>query len=340
MQPSPHDNIVSCEHQFNAYQRRAFGTLFDQLCWRIDQLRSSRASKGLAIANKLQLCCRNPLIITVDDGAAYYLAEARCRSRVCPRCSLIRARQLATRIAGLIHRMDDPRFLTLTIRSSDRPLADQVKFLRRRFAAMRRTAEWQQHVVSGVYTIEITFSEQAQQWHPHLHAIIDGRFWSHRGILRLWEHLVKDHAGVDIRAVRGIRKLANYLACYVAKSCDLKSLTGPRLAEWAIETHGLRLAQTFGSLQRCKPQTDDPEPLPHRLVEIDVNDIAYHASCGIALADQLLVLLEPGRPARLAQNPATVAGLICAFNNPYPRPPPPPRERIDRQMHLRSITSN
>lgn len=274
------------------------------------------------------------MIIAIDNGEDYYLSESRCRSRVCPRCSKMRARTLSARIAGIIHRMDDPRFLTLTIRSNDQPLAHQIKHLRRRFGAMRRTSSWRKNVAGGVYTIEVTWNHEAAQWHPHLHCIIDGVYWPQAEILELWQSAVKDTAGADIRAVHGIRKLANYLACYVSKSCDLSELDGPRLAEWAIETHGLRLAQTFGSLQLCKPAQEDAEPLPTRMVELNVDNLAYQASAGVEAAELLLRSLEPRHRNSNPNLRHKRAGFLYAWQHAITARPPPAKRPIDRQLTL------
>lgn len=319
----PYSNV----DQRHAYQIRAFGPLLDELQDRIDALRRSGSDSAMRIGDKLDRCCTDPAVIAVDGGARYYLAEARCKSRVCPRCSRIRAKSLSTRIAKLVRLMDAPRFLTLTVRSTDANLAEQVKLLRRRFATMRRRPEWTDHVSSGIYTVEITFNSATERWHPHLHAIIDGLYFPQPELLRLWQRTVGDHAGVDIRAVHGIRKLANYLACYVAKSCDLGNLRSDRLPEWAVATHGLRLAQTFGTLHHAKPQTEPPEPVAIGILELDVNDLAYVASFGVPVAVELINLIEPHRSCAVDRDPAAIAELIAVYNDglphrPQPRPPP------------------
>ncbi len=206
---------------------------------------------------------------------------------------------------------------------------------------MRRRPAWKAHVTGGVYTIEITHNALTGQWHPHLHAIIDGRFYPHSELLRDWQDVVRDQAGADIRAVRGIRKLANYLAAYVAKSCDLDALDHAQLPEWAIETHGLRLAQTFGSLQACKPQTaDDSEldPLPIRHVDLDVHELAYDAFLGNLIAGSLLRILEPHRSVKHIPEPGFILGLIRAYwrtQKPQQGPDPPnPRDRDQDQLRL------
>ncbi|MCH8992651.1 MAG: protein rep [Acidobacteria bacterium] len=317
--------------QRHAYQIRAFGPLLDELQTRIAALRCSGSSAANVIARKLDRCCTEPAVISVDQGTRYYLAEARCKSRVCPRCSRIRAKSLSTRIAKLVRLMEAPRFLTLTVRSTDASLAEQVKLLRRRFATMRRRPEWTDRVTGGVYTVEITFNAETERWHPHLHAIIDGAYFPHRELLQLWERTVGDHAGVDIRAVHGVSKLANYLACYVAKSCDLGNLKSDRLPEWAVATHGLRLAQTFGGIHNAKPQTDPAEPVAIRVLPLDVNDLAYVASFDVPIATHLLSLIEPHRMHPTERNPAEIDRLIADYNDGLP-PRPPPSPQPDRSQ--------
>lgn len=302
--------------------------------WRRNALYRQRDPASDRLADRLDQCCREPNIVTLEEGTVHHLTENRCKSRVCPRCSKIRARELSTRIADLVHRMDAPRFLTLTIRSNDQPLRDQVKHLTRRFAAMRRTNEWPKRVTGGIYTIEITWNGNSGQWHPHLHAIIDGTYWQQTDLLDLWQRVIHDQGGVDIRAIQGIRKLANYLAAYVSKSCDLAKLPRSQLAEWAIETQSLRLAQTFGSIHRVKPGREEPEPHPTWHVDFDVNDLASWAEAGETDATRLLQIIEPRGLLKGKASENTIAGLISYLRIQHapPRGPPPPNKH--QQLHF------
>lgn len=230
--------------------------------------------------------------------------------------------------------MNDPRFLTLTCRSTHLPLRDQIQHLTRRFAAMRRNRRWPKHVHGGIYTVEITYNAAADQWHPHLHAIIDGTYWPQAEILDLWQTVLHDHGGVDIRAIRGIRKLANYLAAYVAKSCDLTRLSKSNLAEWAIETQSLRLAQTFGSIHRFKPSHEEPEHHPTQHVAFDINELATWAQAGEMNALRLIQSLEPRGILKRQATEATIRALISTLRQDHAPTRAPPNPNRARQLQF------
>lgn len=287
---------ISDRQDSHSYRRRAFGKLLDVARDRIDLLWSQTDIRCHSIAEKLGKCCRDPQIISMNDGERYYLTESRCRSRLCPRCSKIRASLLAQRIAKLLCYMDCPRFLTLTVRSNDQSLRCQLKHLRKKFACLRKSPAWRHYVAGGIYTIEITWNQSTQQWHPHIHAIIDGKYWPHHDLLEKWSQILHYDGGVDIRLVHGNRKIANYLACYVAKSCDLSQLPPDQLAEWAVETHALRLAQTFGFLHGTHPAQDRVSASTYRILPVNVNTIAKRAELGDKRCEEVLSALTGSHP--------------------------------------------
>lgn len=320
---SPHFNPDYVDQlPYSAYRRRVFGKLLPQAQDRILMLLQQPAEQLHDLANKLQNCCTSPQIISLNEGERYYLTESRCRSRLCPRCSKIRAAMLGQRIAGIVHHMDSPRFLTLTIRSTPGSLRNQLRHLRKRFAAMRRTFEWLAHVRGGVYTLEITYNQSTSQWHPHLHAIIDGSYFPHPDLLKLWSQICDDESGVDIRKVVGIRKIANYLAAYVSKSCDLSNLPPDQLCEWAIETQSLRLAQTFGSYHANKPASDKVMVCSYTKLPVNVNALAAKAELGDERCESVLRALSGSSPCDRPDFMFMVARAI----------PPPPGITLECQL--------
>ena len=125
-----------------SYRKYAFGNLIDLSERRVDALRHTNCEPAHRIAVKLHECCKNPLIINYNSGEKYFLAEQRCKSRICPRCAKIRATQLSHKVAALVHSMDAPRFITISMRSTDGNLRDQLRRLRRNFALLRRSEVW------------------------------------------------------------------------------------------------------------------------------------------------------------------------------------------------------
>lgn len=325
--------------QFAAYRLRVFTDRdLATVERRIDALRAHPEPLGARIAHKLDRCCREPMVFQCTETATYRIHEARCRSRVCPRCARFRAWSLTTRITECVKRMDAPRFLTLTMRSSDSPLREQLITLRKHFANLRRSPLWKKKVVAGVYAIEVTINEETRLWHPHIHVIMDGDFVAQRQLLAVWESIVGDRAGVHIRIVPSASQIARYISSYVVKTSHLDKLSTASLAEWAIELHGLRLAQTFGALHGVKV-IDDPEPHPRsRPFEFDLDVTAWMARAGCRKSDDLLLQLAHAVPIGEEWSPDYMLQRIREHSEgimhrlPPARPPPDPQLSLS-QLH-------
>lgn len=256
----------------SAYRRRAFGALLPEA----ERIQSALQSQADSIAAKLpggiiaelenpalvkirrwvkQLgnCCLTPHIQRSPSTDRCRLVEYRCRSRLCPRCSLMRSRELTWRITELVKTFDTMKLVTLSERSTDEPLEDQVARLRSHWGKLRRTQTWKEAVNGGIVTLEITFNHSTKRWHPHLHAIVDAKYIPHRVLLATWETIVQDHASAHIKAVPSATAAARYISSYVAKSSDVSKLKCPlALVEWAEAVAGQRMAQTFGAAHGVK----------------------------------------------------------------------------------------
>jgi len=233
-------------------------------------------------AGKLALCGRHPVICQDVESGELVGSQARCKARICPTCAKIRANKAARRIREALKEADDPRFLTLTLKGSDDPLADQIRHLRESFARLRRAKEWKQHVRGGVYTVEVKWGKSRGQWHPHLHCIIDGTYWQQQAISKAWETASRGSSIVDIRRVHGAEALSRYITKYIAKSSDTDGMPAARLVEWSESVHGLRMLQTFGTLHGH--DRDPREPAEPRQFEHVVYIGALQ--CGKANGDQ------------------------------------------------------
>lgn len=201
-------------------------------------------------------CCSCPHVGSRDDGRVG-VVWFRCRHRLCPLCSKARAQQTAEKIEAACSAADALRFLTLTLRSSDGPLGEQLDRLFACFREFRRTVEWRRHVRGGVYTFEATWNESTGQWHPHLHVLIDGGFWEQQSIAAAWERCTGDSRIVDIRAVHSKRKAASYVAKYAAKPPSMESWPPERIRDYARGVRRRRLVHTFGTMHGVEVDRDE-----------------------------------------------------------------------------------
>ena len=233
--------------------------------------------RATRLARRLSDCCRYPVLYGRESTGELKIAPHRCRSRLCPVCGPIRANSIKERLTECVRTMDGPKFLTLTLQSSEDPLRQQIQKLTRCFGELRRNKLWKQSYKGGVYAIEVTLNQKTGRWHPHLHAIVDGTWCPHAWLSGTWERITAGSKIVDIRACHSIRDAVKYLCNYVSKSQDASHVPTPRIGEWADGMHGLRLASTFGALHGTKLE---PEPEKHDDDWIDIGNLgclAYDA---------------------------------------------------------------
>jgi len=249
------------------YQNRVFGDLIDDQERLIYALREwaddhPKCERSLKLANKLEACVRSPIICSDEAETDCLIVEDRCKSRSCMRCSRVRALQLMARGLRVIEFLQEPRFITLTLKSRREPLRAQLKRLSQSFARLRRSAPWKEHVDGGLYIVEVTRNQQSGLWHPHLHALVAGKYFPQRMLSNAWQIATGDSTVVHISKRDRPSTLARYLAKYVAKGSDATEWPRSALAEFAVAIHGLRLVQTFGSLHAVKLSQEDDDPWP------------------------------------------------------------------------------
>ena len=307
------DPAPAC-HDETAYQRRVFASVWDERDRMLGALMDDQSGESWRIANRLASCCREPMILRDPAGSVLRLSERRCRSRCCPRCRRFRAREVQARLLEACRRMDSRRFLTLTLRSSDAPLADQLRHLRRSFARLRRHHLWKSRVTGGVYCVEVTYNPKRGQWHPHLHAIIDGEYVVKQALSDAWCEATGGSTIVDIRAVSSASRVASYVAKYVAKSDDGSKVPANRLAQWAAAIHGLRLVHSFGNLHGVA-LIEKPESIPGVSVEVlDPSVLAAADQAGDPVAGRILDAIERAAMGSPTEDHAATLSRLDAWS--------------------------
>jgi len=252
-----------------ATRRRVIGALGRSADHRL-QTRSLRISG----------CCSWPVGLILSDGTPG-ISLGRCRDRMCGLCAHRRSLEAADRIGAIAQRMSSPRLITLTLRASDAPLADQVARLVDAFRDLRRRKVWGQHVRGGVATLEITRSAATGRWHPHLHTLVDGSYFPHELLRRAWLDLTGDSYIVDVRAVHDRSQATRYIAKYCGKPANFGSWPDDAIAHYALAMHGRRTIITFGASHSVTvdPRDSGDRPKASRVLHSLVH-VLRHAAAG------------------------------------------------------------
>ena len=187
----------------------------------------------------------------------------------------------------MVKEFNSPRLLTLTVKSSTAPLKDQLKHIVQSFAKLRRSKLWKSKFFGGIYTIEVTHNRQTDLWHPHIHAVIDGKYCKQSELSNAWFIASGGSRIVDIRMAHDRGKALDYITKYVTKTNDVTKVPDHKVPEWAVAVQGMRFVSTFGSLRGTQLIDDEKYEPPdrHQLTHLSVLDA--EARCGDEKADLL-----------------------------------------------------
>lgn len=341
--PSQRSLHVAVQHQRRNLLAALIATAdLDRLA--TGSLESHPASK---LALQLTDCGRHPQLLQDDDTGQLIISPGRCNQRVCPTCGPIRRRQAERRVNDHLKHLDDARLLTLTLVSTDAPLAERIKDLQKAFTRFRRTTDWKSHVAGGLAVLEVTYNAKRDQWHPHLHCIIDGSYWPAKDISAKWLKTTGDSSIIDIRKVHGKRALASYISKYVTKTQTPQKAPAARISEWCLAVKGLRTLIKFGTLHNRKAESD-PAPragslsniihLGHMLDEVQHGDIRASRLYAIVkrLARDRVPADDPTRAALVLARHRRAVKRVRAWSG---CPPPdadhqhPPHRTSSDQLH-------
>lgn len=183
----------------------------------------------------------------VNNPARLALASQKCHDRFCVPCAKERARIVASNLRDKLPNAQ-LRFLTLTMKSSDEPLAVQLTRLRKCFQRFRNDKRIKPLMAGGLSFLEITLSEKLHQWHPHLHIVFEGKYLPHDLASLVWHEITTDSYIVHIRAVTGNDTVREYLAHYLSVGVNASVWRDtPKLDELIKAMAGTRTIAAFGT---------------------------------------------------------------------------------------------
>lgn len=193
-------------------------------------------------------CGADPWVV-VDESDSTRLAihSDHCHNRWCTPCSRERAARIVGNLkATLTH--GDIRFLTLTIKHSDAPLADQIDRIYASFRKLRRAPFWNAAVSGGCAILELKHSFTTHCWHVHLHCLLDGRYIRHQDVQAEWWRITGDSYIVDIRRCYTPAHASHYVTKYITKPVPSTVINKPEpLREMISALAHRRLVLTWGT---------------------------------------------------------------------------------------------
>ena len=286
------------------------------------------------IYRRLNECCKFPMLHKSEDDSSLRMIEKRCKARLCPLCSRARTFDIKEHLINIVDSMDSLRMVTLTPVSNDLPLVDQLKTLTTNFRKLRRCPLWKRHIKGGVWVLEVTFNNLTKQWHPHIHALVDGNYPKQSKLSDDWLDVTGDSKIVHIKMKHSKREAVAYVCKYAAKGSDLQSFPNHAIPEYATAMNGQRLMQTFGASHAIKkPKVDLAELLEVKQVH-DFDEVMRYAGMG---NEDALILYEfavgvaercgasPGLEAM--ENLAILSRSVLKKMHVFVNPPYEPRSR-------------
>lgn len=215
---------------------------------------------GLHRSVNLRSCRTGAWFMRHKQTGEIRVASGRCRQRWCPLCNRTDRFVITQNVKGWLKTIDNPKFLTLTMKHSDEPLSIQIDHLYESFKKLRRHTFWKKRVSGGVWFFQIKRSKKTGDWHPHIHVLLHSEYLGQKHLSGVWEGITTDSKIVDIRPVKDQKKTIEYVARYAATPCNLTKFDETDQDEIFDALFGRRLAGTFGTAKKIKLRatvTDD-----------------------------------------------------------------------------------
>lgn len=238
------------------------------------------------------------------------IVSTTCKLRICPACRQALQRAVSDRIWWALGRIQrhEWKFITLTLKHTNAPLAQQISFLKAAFRRLRQRSIWKRNVQHGWAMLELNWNAETQQWHPHLHCIVRCNFIRQDLLSKAWAAVTHGSKIVDIRVIRNSQEAAKYVAKYIGKPPSPGILSDEqRACEYYLATKGARLLIGFGGERPSLPtKVEDDYPndwiyesplraFLQRLADGDSEALRQSATIG-SEPDESYYHLDPEKP--------------------------------------------
>lgn len=214
-------------------------------------------SFGGKLSSRLQNCRKFAWFVQNQATKKLRVMSSRCKLRWCPICRDVSRRIVTTAVDKWLKIQKFPKMITLTLQHSDDPLQLQITKLYDCFRRLRRRAYFQRLITGGVWFFQLKFNSTSEQWHPHIHCLVAGKFLPHARLKALWLEITGDSYVVDIRPVKDLENASTEVARYATSPADITSVDLQRALEIFYATKNRRICGSWGS---AKGTTLAPTP--------------------------------------------------------------------------------
>ncbi len=203
---------------------------------------------GLLVqAEKMENCCQLfSAMICEHCGSPFVRAvTSHCHVRLCPFCEELRSLGNRKVLRYLMKETElGSKFLTLTVKNRPEITPEWISEIWKSVRLFRQRKNWKEHVLGGVQSLEIIHHETTG-YHPHVHFVLDSRYWNAFEISSTWEDITKgDGKIINIKEIHGDR--VDEFCKYIAKASDYSD-------QWRVTTElfkairGKQLFSAFGA---------------------------------------------------------------------------------------------
>jgi len=210
--------------------------------------------------DRFNRCSTFAWFVRHKETGSVSVRSSACRIRWCPLCNEARQQFLTKQTKKWLDCQRHPKLLTLTVKHTDKELSEQIDHLYRSFQKLRKRKLFKKKVRGGIWFFQIKQSKSGEQWHPHLHIMLNGKYIERAKLSNLWLQVTGDSEVIDIRVVKDKEKSSKHVARYAVKPANVTELSLDNAVEVVKALKGRRLVSTFGTAKELSLR---PEKIPN-----------------------------------------------------------------------------
>jgi len=295
-------------------------TVFRHSGWRPQRRRVWLALRDSDVGNaridRFASCGSNAFIArAVDDPTRVTVIANYCHDRFCTPCARERSRRITAAIIAREH-VENLKFMTLTLKVRCVGLGETVDRLWVALRKLRRTKLWATKVRGGIAFLETVYRIETNDWHTHLHCLVDADYIPQGLLSAAWEKCTQGSKVVDIRWPRNQANVMRYVTKYASKPLNSSFETHDEpLREAVRDLAHRKLYVQFGTWADKPLQQEDQK---HGwTIVCSLTELVRKSKAGDAAAISILSALH-------RNNVETLYAALPPDTTSRPRPPPVP----------------